>query len=32
MKELENPGIESEVNSFVEKGNALRNDKKYAQA
>ena len=32
MKELENPRIESEVNSFVEKGNALRNDKKYAQA
>ncbi|HBX2114123.1 tetratricopeptide repeat protein [Klebsiella aerogenes] len=32
MKELENPRIESKVNSFVEKGNELHDDKKYAQA
>ncbi len=32
MKELENPRVESKVNSFVEKGNELHDDKKYAQA
>lgn len=32
MKNLENSKIESEINSFVEKGNEFHDDKKYAEA
>ena len=32
MKGLEDPKIESEINSFVEKGNEFHDDKKYVEA
>ena len=32
MKDLEDPKIESEINSFVEKGNEFHDEKKYAVA
>ena len=32
MKDLEDPKIESEINSFVEKGNEFHDEKKYAEA
>ncbi|EGQ5302419.1 TPA: hypothetical protein LUY79_004533 [Enterobacter hormaechei] len=32
MKDLENPKIESEINSFVEQGNEFHDNKKYAVA
>ena len=32
MKGLEDPKIESEINSFVEKGNEFHDEKKYVEA